>query len=89
MSCAICEGPIPNALEEGEYPGALTKFLNGYNGYELCSICGDAEGMAWNFGNRNIKWHMIWSIEYQDWQAWKDAVLSHINGKWFANTEVE
>ena len=77
MSCAICEGPIPNALEEGDYVGAVTKFHDGYNDYELCSPCGNAEGMAWRFGEK--KHLMIKAIEDKDWDAWKNCVLSYLS----------
>lgn len=35
--CPICNGPIPNALHEGKYAGALSRVDNKT---EICSECG-------------------------------------------------
>lgn len=40
--CPICSGPIPNALHEGEYAGALSRVDNET---EICSECGFMEAM--------------------------------------------
>lgn len=42
QSCPRCEGPIPNRLHEGQYPGALSRTDNET---EICSQCGHDE--AW------------------------------------------
>lgn len=40
--CPICSGPIPNALHEGKYAGALSRVDNET---EICSECGVMEAM--------------------------------------------
>ena len=75
MSCAICEGPIPNALNEGEYPGAVSRFGNQK---ELCSRCGEAEAMV-PFHDIACKIQMRWAQENKDWDAWKKCILSYVN----------
>lgn len=40
--CPICLGPIPNALDEGKYAGALSRVDNET---EICSECGFMEAM--------------------------------------------
>jgi len=40
--CPICDGPIPNALHEGQYAGALSRVDNET---EICSECGVFEAM--------------------------------------------
>lgn len=40
--CPICNGPIPNALHEGQYSGALSRVDNET---EICSECGVMEAM--------------------------------------------
>jgi hypothetical protein len=42
VKCPICSGPIPNALHEGEYCGALSRVDNET---EICSECGFMEAM--------------------------------------------
>lgn len=46
-NCPRCQGPIPNALHEGMYPGALSRVDNET---EICSSCGTSEAM-FNFLN--------------------------------------
>ncbi len=40
--CPICDGPIPNALHEGQYSGALSRVDNKT---EICSECGVFEAL--------------------------------------------
>jgi hypothetical protein len=40
--CPICNGPIPNALHEGKYAGALSRVDNKT---EICSECGVFEAL--------------------------------------------
>ena len=40
--CPICDGPIPNALHEGQYSGALSRVDNKT---EICSECGVMEAL--------------------------------------------
>lgn len=42
MSCPLCGGPIPNALYEGKYSGALSRRDNKT---EICSDCGVREAI--------------------------------------------
>ena len=42
VKCPICNGPIPNALHEGQYSGALSRVDNET---EICSECGVMEAM--------------------------------------------
>jgi len=42
VKCPICNGPIPNALHEGEYSGALSRVDNET---EICSECGVFEAL--------------------------------------------
>lgn len=42
MSCPLCGGPIPNALDEGKYKGALSRRDNKT---EICSSCGVKEAV--------------------------------------------
>jgi hypothetical protein len=42
MSCPLCGGPIPNALDEGKYSGALSRRDNKT---EICSACGVKEAV--------------------------------------------
>lgn len=42
MSCPICNGPIPNAMDEGKYCGALSRRDNKT---EICSDCGVMEAI--------------------------------------------
>jgi hypothetical protein len=42
MSCPICNGPIPCALYEGQYSGALSRRDNKT---EICSSCGVDEAI--------------------------------------------
>lgn len=41
--CPICFGFIPNNANPGAYPGALSRYDNAT---EICSACGQAEGMS-------------------------------------------
>ena len=43
VKCPICSGPIPNALHEGEYAGALSRVDNET---EICSECGVFEALV-------------------------------------------
>lgn len=42
VKCPMCNGPIPNALHEGEYCGALSRVDNET---EICSECGVFEAL--------------------------------------------
>jgi hypothetical protein len=42
MKCPQCNGPIPNALHEGQYSGALSRIDNKT---EICSDCGVREAI--------------------------------------------
>lgn len=42
MKCPQCNGPIPNALHEGQYSGALSRTDNKT---EICSDCGVREAI--------------------------------------------
>ena len=42
VKCPICDGPIPNALHEGQYSGALSRVDNKT---EICSECGVMEAL--------------------------------------------
>jgi hypothetical protein len=42
--CPICDGPIPNALHEGQYAGALSRVDNKT---EICSECGVFEALQY------------------------------------------
>lgn len=45
--CPRCTGPIPNALNPGAYPGALSRTDNAT---EVCSGCGTEEAIEQVFG---------------------------------------
>ena len=49
MSCPLCGGPIPNALDEGKYAGALSRRDNKT---EICSSCGVMEAIE-DFNRRS------------------------------------
>lgn len=52
MSCPICNGPIPNALHEGQYMGALSRRDNKT---EICSNCGVMEAIQdYNRSRRSV-----------------------------------
>jgi len=52
MSCPICNGPIPNALHEGKYCGALSRRDNKT---EICSDCGVMEAIQdFNRSRRSV-----------------------------------
>lgn len=46
--CPRCGGSIPNNLQPGKYPGALSRVDNRT---EICSSCGTDEAM-WQFSER-------------------------------------
>jgi len=50
MSCPICNGPIPNALDEGKYAGALSRRDNKT---EICSSCGVMEAIE-DYNRRSV-----------------------------------
>ena len=50
MSCPICNGPIPNALYEGKYKGALSRRDNTT---EICSSCGVMEAIE-DYNRRSV-----------------------------------
>ena len=50
MSCPICNGPIPNALDEGKYKGALSRRDNTT---EICSSCGVMEAIE-DYNRRSV-----------------------------------
>lgn len=50
MSCPLCGGPIPNALYEGQYKGALSRRDNKT---EICSDCGVMEAIQ-DYNRRTV-----------------------------------
>jgi len=50
MSCPLCGGPIPNALYEGQYLGALSRRDNKT---EICSDCGVKEAIE-DYNRRTV-----------------------------------
>ena len=74
MGCAICEGPVPNALNEGEYCGATTRFGNGK---ELCSRCGELEALVPYFDIACRK-QMEAAQEQNNWDAWVECILAYV-----------
>ena len=50
MSCPICNGPIPNAMDEGKYSGALSRRDNKT---EICSSCGVMEAIE-DYNRRSV-----------------------------------
>ena len=50
MSCPICNGPIPNAIDEGKYAGALSRRDNTT---EICSSCGVMEAIE-DYNRRSV-----------------------------------
>lgn len=52
MKCPLCDGPIPNALHEGQYVGALSRRDNKT---EICSDCGVMEAIEdYNRSRRSV-----------------------------------
>ena len=52
MKCPICNGPIPNAMDEGKYCGALSRRDNKT---EICSDCGVMEAIQdFNRSRRSV-----------------------------------
>jgi len=52
MSCPICNGPIPNAMHEGKYCGAISRVDNKT---EICSDCGVREAIQdYNRNRRSV-----------------------------------
>lgn len=50
MSCPICNGPIPNAMDKGKYAGALSRKDNKT---EICSSCGVMEAIE-DYNRRTV-----------------------------------
>jgi len=52
MKCPLCHGPIPNAMDEGKYCGALSRRDNKT---EICSDCGVREAIEdYNRSRRSV-----------------------------------
>ena len=69
MSCPICGGPIPNALYEGQYAGALSRRDNKT---EICSDCGVMEAIQ-DFANarRSVVAEPPTYVTPEGWVTWE------------------
>ena len=72
--CPICLGGIPNDENKGEYPGATSRFDNKT---EICSECGTREALI-PYHDIACRLQMEAAQEQNDWEAWKECVLSDI-----------
>ena len=57
QKCPRCEGPIPNAVYEGQYPGALSRTDNKT---EICSQCGQDEAFEQMAGR--LRPRKLWGV---------------------------
>jgi len=69
MSCPICNGPIPNALHEGQYMGALSRRDNKT---EICSDCGVMEAIEdYNRDRRAVVVEPPTYVTPEGWVTWE------------------
>jgi len=76
IPCPICDGAIPNEEQEGEYPGATSRFDNKT---EICSACGTAEALMEAILRSDPHDNdQPLSVRFQDdgdWDGWRGCVL--------------
>ncbi len=72
-SCWICGGPVPNALNEGQYEGPKSLLKKDA---EICTFCANAERHAMLLSPEQMETARKLRDNY-DLEGWKDFINGH------------